>query len=77
MTTKAFTEAMRRAETWPEEAQEELAEIAREIEAGLGGMYHATPEELAGIDRGIRQADAGRFASDQEVEDTFAKYRGK
>jgi hypothetical protein len=29
MITKALTEAIRRAETWPEEAQEELAEIAR------------------------------------------------
>lgn len=77
MTTKALTEAMRRAETWPEEAQEELAEIAREMEAGFGGVYHATPEELAGIDRGIREADAGKFVTDEEVEATFAKYRGK
>lgn len=64
MITKALTEAMRRAETWPEEAQEELAEIVREIEAGFGGVYHATSEELAGIDRGIREADAGKFATD-------------
>jgi predicted transcriptional regulator len=74
---KALAEAMRRAETWPEEAQEELAEIAREIEAGFAGLYRAAPDELAGIDRGLAEADAGRFASDPEVEATFAKYRGK
>ncbi len=77
MTTKALTEALRRAAAWPTEVQDQLAEIAGELDAGLGGIYHATPEELVGIDRGIRDADAGRFASDEEVEATFAKYRGK
>ncbi len=62
MTAKVLTDAMRRVETWPEEAQEELAGIALEIDAALkGGVYHATPEELVGIDRGLLAADAGRF----------------
>ena len=68
MTAKALKEAMQRVETWPEEAQEELAEIALEIDAGLKGRtYHATPEELAGIDRGLKAAREGRFATDEEV----------
>jgi hypothetical protein len=76
MTTKALQEAMQRAETWPEEAQEELAEIAREIDAGLkDGTYRATPDELAGIDRGLKDAREGRFATDAEVEAVFAKHR--
>jgi hypothetical protein len=50
MTSKALKEAIQRAETWPDEAQEQLAEIAFEIDAELkGGVYHATPEELARI----------------------------
>jgi hypothetical protein len=57
MASKALKEAMRRAETWPEEAQEELAGIALEIDASLrGGTYHATPEELESIDRGLKAA---------------------
>jgi hypothetical protein len=77
MTSKALEEAMRRAETWPDEAQEQLAEIAFEIDAELkGGTYHATPEELAGIDRGLKAAREGRFATDEEVEAVFAKRRG-
>jgi hypothetical protein len=77
MTSKALKEAMRRAETWPDEAQEQLAEIAFEIDAELkGGTYHATPEELAGIDRGLKAAREGRFATDEEVEAVFAKRRG-
>ncbi len=47
MASKALKEAMQRAEAWPEEAQEELAEIALEIDAALrGGTYEATPKEL-------------------------------
>jgi len=76
MTAKALKDVMQRAEAWPEEAQEELAELALEIEASLrGGVYHATPEELAGIDRGLKAAREGRFATDAEVEAVFAKHR--
>jgi hypothetical protein len=69
MASKAFREAMRRIESWPEAAQDELAEIALEIDARIkGGQYHATPpEELAGIDRGLEAAREGRFAKDQRV----------
>ena len=53
--------------TWPEEAQEELAAIAFEMDSALkGGKYHATPEELEGIDRGLKAAREGRFATDEE-----------
>jgi hypothetical protein len=78
MTAKALEEALRRVETWPEEAQEELAEIALEIDAGLkGGLYRATPEELEGIDRGLKAARERRFATDEEVEAILTKHRGK
>jgi predicted transcriptional regulator len=76
MTAKVLKEVLERVETWPEEAQEELAEIAREIDAGLkGGSYRATPEELAGVDRGLEAAREGRFATDEEVEAIRAKHR--
>jgi predicted transcriptional regulator len=76
MASKALIEAIRRAETWPEEAQQELAAIALEIDASLkGGTYHATPEELQGIDRGLEAAREGRFATDEEVQAVIAKHR--
>jgi predicted transcriptional regulator len=76
MTIRALKEVMQRVETWPEAAQEELADIALEIEAELqGGVYHARPEELAGIDRGLKAAREGRFATDEEVEAVFAKHQ--
>lgn len=67
---------MERVESWPKEGQEELAEIAREMEAGLqGGAYHASADELAGIDRGFKAAREGWFATDKDVEAVFAKHR--
>jgi predicted transcriptional regulator len=74
MASKALKEAMRRIESWPEAAQDELAEIAFDARI-KGGQYHATPEELAGIDRGLEAAREGRFATDQQVEAMFAKHR--
>ena len=55
MKTKLLIDAMKRVETWPQAAQEELAGMALEIDTALKGeVYYATPEELAGIDRGLR-----------------------
>ncbi len=39
--------------------------------------YHATPDELAGIDRGLSDAAEGKFASAEDVDALFAKYRRK
>ena len=78
MKTPKLTAVLERVEAWPADAQNELAEFALELDAGLkDGEYQPTPEELAGIDRGLRAAAEGRFASDQEVEATFAKFRAK
>jgi len=76
MAAKVLTEAMKRVEAWPEAAQEELASIALEIDAALNGrVYHATVEELRGIDRGLAAADAGRIATPDAVAAVFAKHR--
>jgi predicted transcriptional regulator len=76
MTAKILKEILERVETWPEEAQTELAQIALEIDAGLGsGLYQATPKELAGIDRGLKAAQDGRFASNDQVSRIFEKHR--
>jgi hypothetical protein len=64
-----------RVEAWPPEAQEELAQIALEIEAELKGDCPLTPEDLEAIDRGLQDAAEGRFATDAQVEAVFARYR--
>ncbi len=57
--------------SWPAEDQEELSELAREIEARRSGVYCLGDEERAAIDAARR----GPLASDDEVE-AFWKRRG-
>jgi hypothetical protein len=64
-------EILRRVEAWPEEDQQELAEIVRNIEARRSGVYHATPEELAAID----EAENSGIATEEEVEAAFRTFR--
>jgi predicted transcriptional regulator len=77
MKSKELTAVLERVESWPEHAQQQLADIALEIEQELSGTYHATPEELKAIDEGIAAADRGEFATNEEVEAVLAKFRTK
>lgn len=66
---------MARAEGWSEEDQEELAQVALEIEARRRGVHHATADELRAIDEALAAVSRGEIATDDEVEAVFAKYR--
>lgn len=68
-------EMMVRIARWPREDQEELAQIALEIESRRAGPYRAAPEELKAIDEGLTALERGEIATDQEVEALLAKYR--
>ena len=64
------------AETWPADLQDELAAIAADLDAAFrGGTYEASAEELAAIEFGIRAADAGDFATQDEIGALIEKYR--
>ena len=68
-------EVLERAKTWPESDQEELAEVARDIEARRSGVYRATPEELEAIDEALGQIARGELATKEEIEAAFAAFR--
>ena len=61
--------------SWPAEDQEELAEVAREIEARRKGVYVMNDEERAAVREGLDQARRGEFVSDEEM-DAFWKKIG-
>jgi hypothetical protein len=72
MTKEQVKAVLERVPTLPEDRQQELAEVALEIEAELAGTgYQARPDELAAIDEGL----AGEPASDEEVKAAFAQFR--
>ena len=66
---------LERVATWPEKDQEELADVAREIEARRTGLYELTPDEEAAIHEGIVDLDNGRWVSEEQMR-TFWKRCG-
>jgi hypothetical protein len=67
----AIKELFEQVASWPQEDQEELAELARQIESRRTGVYRATAEELQALD----EADHSGVASDEEVEAAFRSFR--
>lgn len=61
--SSAAKEILQKIDRWPQEDQEELAELAREIEARRTGVYVLNEEEQAAI----ADARRGAFASDDEA----------
>lgn len=74
--TKTLKDVLERAAGWPEWAQQDLAELAQEIDREVAaGTYRATREELAKIDEALAAVRRGEVATDAEVEAVFAKHR--
>ena len=59
----AAKDILKKVADWPAEDQEELAELAREIEARRTGVYVLSDDERAAI----ADARRGAFASDDEA----------
>lgn len=74
----SIDEVVDRFARWPSDAKAELIDIAREIDAEVQrGTYVATPEELAGIDRGLADVAQGKVVEMDEVERLLEKHRPK
>jgi hypothetical protein len=66
---------LRRVETWPAEDQQELADIAHEIEARRAGVYMLTDAERAAVEQGLAEMHAGKFADEQHIAAIYRKAR--
>ena len=75
MTKEQITVLLERAADWPEEAQAELVQAMLEIEAKYGGVYQLDEEERAALEHSAEDVKLGRFASDEEVAEVFARIR--
>ena len=76
MMTADLKNLLERAQAWPEEAQHELVAIANQIENELQRQdYPATQEELQIIDAAMASIDAGKTATDAEIQAAFARFR--
>jgi hypothetical protein len=73
--TKALEPLMKRAASWPEEAQAELVQSMIEIEKKHLGVYHLDADERAALERSAEDIRKGKFATDEEVAAVFDRYR--
>jgi hypothetical protein len=73
----ALKDLLPRIDAWPSEDQEALVEAARAIEAERTGVYQATAEELAAIDRGLDDVRGGRWAAVEALAEVRTKFRGE
>ena len=71
MTKHNVKKVFERVLSWPAARQEEAAEMLLAMEAQEGEFYHPTEDEQAAIEQGLREADAGDFASEAEMEELF------
>ena len=70
--TKDF---LRRIESWPTADQQEIVEIAYEIEARRAGVYNLSDDERTAVERGLAEMQAGEFADEREIADIYRKAR--
>ncbi len=73
----ALKNLLSRIDAWPSEDQEALVGAARGIEAERTGVYQATAEELAAIDRGLDDVRGGRLAAVEDLAEVRAKFRAE
>jgi predicted transcriptional regulator len=59
---------LEQVQSWPEEDQEELADVAREIESRRTGVYRLSDDERTAVRAGMDAARRGDFATDEEIE---------
>jgi predicted transcriptional regulator len=64
-----------RADTWPEEAQEEAVQFLLALEQEYAEPYELSDEDRKAIDRGLEDMRQGRFATDEQVAAVFNRYR--
>jgi hypothetical protein len=67
MTKEQIAAVLESVRSWPEEDQEELVAVAREIEARRRGVYVLSDAERQGIESGLEAMRQRKFARDERV----------
>jgi hypothetical protein len=60
-------EILDRILAWPPEDRDELAELAREIEARRTGLYELTPDEERTVREGLAELERGEWTSEEAM----------
>ena len=75
MTTREKVESLlQQVVDLPDEAQAEFVEFLLEMRAQDLGIYHLDDDDRASLTRSAEDVRLGRFASDAEVKEMYARY---
>jgi len=74
MTKEQINAVLESVRSWPQQDQEELVELAREIEARRTGVYVMSDDERAAVREGLDQARRGEFVADHEMDALWKRY---
>jgi predicted transcriptional regulator len=66
---------LEQVQSWPKEDQEELANVAREIESRRSGVYRLSDEERTAVRAGMEDARRGNFAPEEEIDEFYSLHR--
>jgi predicted transcriptional regulator len=75
MTKDQVKEVLDRVLTWPQERQEDAAQMLLALEAQEGELYHPSDDEWTAIEEGLARAKRGEAVTDDEIAALF-KPRG-
>jgi len=75
MVTKALKNILDRIGTWPENAQNEAAATLQVIEQEFLAPHTVTDEDRAALERSAEDVTQGRFATDEDVQRVFGRFR--
>ena len=66
---------LEQVESWPIEDQEELADVAREIESRRTGVYRLSDDERSAVRAGMDDVRRGDLATEEEIEEFYQLHR--
>lgn len=72
--SKIAQKILEQVASWPEADQEELAEVAREIEARRTGLYTMTDDEKVAVNKGLEQIRRGDFVTEKEMQPFWKRF---
>ncbi len=72
---KTLEDLLERAAGWSEEAQADLVAAMLEIESRHQGAYRLSADERAAVLRGLAEARAGNYATDEEISRVLRRHR--
>jgi len=76
MTKKQIQAILERIDTWPEDKQQLAYDLLKWIEAkDQEDDFELSPEDWADLEEGLAEADRGAFATEEEIQALFARYR--